>query len=586
MIKNHPDGIKSTTLKQMEELFEYTCSRDEFLNPLLAERLAYYTSLLNKEISVYIARDGSIADVSIGEADKVSMPNMRLTRGENGLCGVRCVHTHPEGSYMLSSVDLGTMIASKLDAMAALGVMGGISTGIGIGTISGIDNGQFTAAFHGPFHPNAINNSLIFEAIELADRIVKDYSAPLHVKEKAILIGIETGREEVDMEELSMLTDTAGAEVVKSIIQKRDHADNTFYIGKGKAEEIALLIQAIHADICICNDELDALQLRNLENTFGVKTIDRTALILDIFSSRAMTHEGKLQVELAQLKYRLPRLIGMGLVLSRQGAGIGTRGPGEKKLEIDRRRIRRRIFELESALDEVKKQRDIRRSRREKNEVPVVALVGYTNAGKSTLLNALCGSEALVEDKLFATLDPITKRASFDSEGDYLMTDTVGFIDRLPHQLISAFKSTLEEVKYADLLLHVIDISNANYDLQVKIVEDVLSQLGAGDTPCIKVYNKIDKLETEPSPKNGKKSVFISADKKIGLNELCNAVRFEIEKQKRRIRITIPFDKGSVTNLLRNKSKIIEEKYSENGTEFLVLIDEASYRQILAKLEE
>ena len=290
---------------------------------------------------------------------------------------------------------------------------------------------------------------------------------------------------------------TAGAEVVAKTYQKRDKPDSALFLGKGKIQEISLLVQEHNANLVICDDELSPSQQRNLEQVLGAKVIDRTELILDIFAQRAQSHEGKLQVELAQLKYKMPRIGGQGLVLSRLGGGIGTRGPGETKLEVDKRRIRSRINDIEKLIENVKKHRQLHRENRIASNIPTIALVGYTNAGKSTLLNKLTAAEVLAEDKLFATLDPTTRKIVLPNGQEALLTDTVGFIQKLPHQLVSAFRATLEEVKVADLLLHVIDASHINYEEQMQAVISVLKELKIVDKPTVLVFNKVDKIDEE-----------------------------------------------------------------------------------------
>ena len=312
------------------------------------------------------------------------------------------------------------------------------------------------------------------------------------------------------------------------------------------------------------------MQSRNLEEILGARVIDRTALILDIFAQRATSREGKLQVELAQQKYRLPRLLGQGTVLSRLGGGIGTRGPGEKKLEIDRRRIKRRIFELSEELNEIEKQRSLRRARREKNSTPVVALVGYTNAGKSTLLNALTDASVLAEDMLFATLDPVVRQAELPNGTEVLISDTVGFINKLPHDLVEAFRSTLEEAANADIILHVVDRSSPYYESQMAVVEDVLSKLGALDIPRINVYNKCD-LTGERTPNNG---VFISAAKGIGIDELLE------------VNVVVPYDKYEAMNVIRAEGRILKENHQGDGAHLKIQINETALWKLKRMLGE
>ncbi|MBA4348304.1 MAG: GTPase HflX, partial [Clostridiales bacterium] len=319
------------------------------------------------------------------------------------------------------------------------------------------------------------------------------------------------------------------------------------------------------------------IQLRNLELVLGLPIIDRTMLILDIFAQRAQSREGKLQVELAQLKYRLPRLLGMGKVLSRQGAsGVGMRGPGEKKLEIDRRRIRRRVFELEQELAEIEKQRGLRRAKRAANPIPVVALVGYTNAGKSTLLNLLSGADALAEDKLFATLDPIVRKITLPNGSECLLSDTVGFINKLPHDLVNAFRSTLDEVNDADLVLHVVDSSSDYYEVQMRVVEEVLTSLGAIETPRIDVYNKIDKPESKP--RNG--GVAISATSGAGIDSLLHAIEEALAKTQVKLEVVVPYDKHGAMQMIRQSATILSETHEEDGTHLTLLLNECEIWRI------
>ncbi len=365
-----------------------------------------------QEVSAYIGRDGRVKDVSIGDSANVSMPSMRLTRNSDRLSGVRCIHTHPAGDSRLSPVDMGTLKSALLDAMCAVGVRDGLPSSITAAFLGEKDGNEFTLILDGPYPVYKLPHEEWLNAIDDADeRLFSTTSEVWETQsERVVLVGVETGQERYDtLSELAALAETSGAQVIGVQRQNRLTPDKAYYVGKGKAEELSRLASSLDADLFVFNDELSATQIRNLEELLGAKVIDRTALILDIFAQRAKSREGRLQVELAQHKYRLSRLTGKGESLSRLGGGIGTRGPGEKKLESDRRRIRRQVFLLESELKEIAKQRSLRRSRREKNAVPVIAIVGYTNAGKSTLLNQLSGSDVLAEDKLFATLDPVTR---------------------------------------------------------------------------------------------------------------------------------------------------------------------------------
>ncbi|SDC64554.1 GTP-binding protein HflX [Desulfurella multipotens] len=348
------------------------------------------------------------------------------------------------------------------------------------------------------------------------------------LQEKAILVSVFLNeKDEKSLQELEELAKTAGAEVVGVLTQKRKNIDKTYYLGKGKIEELKNLIEQKGANIVIFNNELSGSQVKNIEDILNTKVIDRTNLILDIFAKHAKTKEGMLQVKLAQLKYSLTRLRGIGVTLSRLGGGIGTRGPGETQLETDIRHIKRSILHIEKQIEEIKQHRSLYRKRRQKNQIPVVAIIGYTNAGKSTLINALTNADAYVENKLFATLDPLARKLRLPNNKIVLLIDTVGFIKNLPHQLIEAFKSTLEEIKFADLILNVVDISQNDYEEKIKVTEKILSDLECFNKPVITVYNKSDLLET--LPKNTDKEVYISARYKTNLHDLVFCIQNALE---------------------------------------------------------
>ena len=396
-------------------------------------------------------------------------------------------------------------------------------------------------------------------------------------RERAILVAVDTdGTGEQSLDELERLADTAGAIAVHRIIQRRQSPNNATYVGRGKAEEIGLASRELEADIVIFDDELSAAQIRNLEEITDTRVIDRTALILDIFAGRANSKEGKLQVELAQLNYRLPRLIGMGLTLSRLGGGIGTRGPGEMKLETDRRHIRQRIFEIEKELEDVKRHRDTLRERRKKLGYSVVALVGYTNAGKSTLMNLLTGSDILVEDKLFATLDPTSREVVLDSGQEILLIDTVGFIDKLPHDLVQAFKSTLEEAVFADILLHVVDASSPNFMEQMKTVDSVLESMDV-KKPVITVYNKIDKLENTDFLPRIDPYVCISAAEGVGIENLLTSIEENLPESTYRVKFGLPYGDMNIVSSLHDDGNVLSEDYGQDFIEIEAEVDRATY---------
>ncbi|MCC5911616.1 MAG: GTPase HflX [Clostridiaceae bacterium] len=398
-------------------------------------------------------------------------------------------------------------------------------------------------------------------------------------KPKAILVGLKVNSNknneniEESMEELEELAKAAGIEVIATTIQNRPAVHATYYIGKGKTEEIRDLCKVQELDFVIFNDELSGSQIRNLEEIVEVDVIDRTTLILDIFAQRAQTKEGKLQVELAQLKYRLPRLVGLGKKLSRQGAGIGTRGPGEMKLETDRRHILRRIDDIRKQLEDVKKNRETQRAQRLKSELPIVALVGYTNAGKSTLMNTLLKrgegfSETqivFVKDQLFATLDISLRKLSLSNKLEFLLTDTVGFVSKLPHDLVNAFKSTLEEVKYADLLLHIIDASNENYDLQKDTTTKVLKELGVEEKNIISVFNKSDKLKDQLTIPKDDNTIYISALNEVNIDGLIQIIDKYIGKKIQQFKLMIPYNQGNVASQLHKEGEVLTSTYEEEG---------------------
>lgn len=389
-------------------------------------------------------------------------------------------------------------------------------------------------------------------------------------KERVILVGVseQDGDDAEDsLAELAELVKTAGASVAGTLIQKRELIHPGTYVGTGKVAEIAELLEHTGATGIVCDDELSPAQLKNLETMLNTKVMDRTLIILDIFAARATTSEGKIQVELAQLKYRLSRLTGLGRSMSRLGGGIGTRGLGEKKLEIDRRLINDRIAQLNRELKEVVKHREIARAKRERNAVPVVAIVGYTNAGKSTLLNHLTDAEVLEEDKLFATLDPTTRMLELEGHQQVLLTDTVGFIRKLPHHLIEAFKSTLEEAKYADYIIHVVDASNPQRDKQMYIVYETLDHLGVKNKKILTLFNKID-IRTDDDPLQDFRAdhvLQISATENAGLDAVKDVLQEMLREDKIYIERVIPYAQAGVLQLVRNKGELVSEEYVPEG---------------------
>lgn len=626
-------GLRQSQLQELNKLFECIVPPDQVATDELMARMAGLTQETRREVGVYLNRAGRVVTVMAGDSRTVSLPEVRGRRALHRLSGIRCLHTHPGGSGELSAVDISALCDLRLDLMAAVGVKEGQATDVWFAYLEAV-NGVFGERYQtvGPLSPEQLNNNNIMLTIKRAEQDVEAVGsqAVASPTEQVILVGLETktGPEwsgEDSLAELKQLAISAGAVVVDQVLQRKSRPDPAFYLGYGKVQELNLWRQARNADMIIFDDELSPAQLRNLEEATGVSVIDRTALILDIFAQRAKTREGKLQVELAQLKYLLPRLVGLGQVLSRLGGGIGTRGPGETKLETDRRHIRRRITILEREIDEIKRHRQVQRINRRQNRLPVVALVGYTNAGKSTLLNCLSllsqvdsdidrlkdlvsrypdvldGAQlpvaetvsvspgAAAEDKLFATLDPVTRRIDLPSGQGILVTDTVGFVRKLPHHLVAAFRATLEEVTEADLLLHVIDVSHPAMEEQIAAVFKVLEELGAQNKPMVNVFNKIDRLSPEKYPLSDRDqlirpaitdawgqtaSVAVSARHLLGLDKLLGELMNQFPVTSRTVRLLVPYDQGWVTGWLHEHAQVEQAEYGANGAELIAVIQE------------
>ena len=396
--------------------------------------------------------------------------------------------------------------------------------------------------------------------------------------ERAVVVLADCGEYDVDeaLSELSALCDTAGAIVVAEVVQQRDKPDKATYIGMGRLAETKDLCSRLNADLVIVNDELSGSTLRNMESILETDVIDRTTLILDIFARSAVTAEGKLQVELAQLNYRLPRLIGAGDALSRQGGGIGTRGPGESKLENDRRYIRSRAAALRDRIETLKKQREQTRRTRTKSGVPVVALVGYTNVGKSSLMNALTGSSVLAQDRLFATLDPTARRLEVANLQQVVLVDTVGFVSRLPHTLVDAFKSTLEEICYADLILKVADASSEVWEERLALTDSVISELGCGDIPTITVFNKCDTIDTF----GAMPGIHVSAKTGMGLDDLLHAISEALSQRVVECTLCLPFDQLGLAAQIRQQGNITSEEYTEDGCLITATVNRTMFDKI------
>jgi GTP-binding protein HflX len=560
-------GLKKSEINQLNRLLQRRLPPDRVITIDLAEAVAEISHRLGHPISLVANRRGQIVNVTLGQPWQINTPELRQVRvGPGRLCGHRVIYTRlaekgkhkndesKSGDSHINKDNLMALAKNRLDLLAQVNVDSR-------GTFSRAHGEQSRLAdsveiIH--LLPDRDNQGNLWKQmptctirlaqeedfsiiIQSLEEEFRKQSPGLPVRageERAILVGVITEdvdpwQMEDDLDELAQLAKTAGATVSKRFTQSRREPDPRFFLGAGKTQELALLVQETGANLVIFDHELNALQHTSLQKALAVKVLDRTELILDIFAQRAQTAEGKLQVELAQLKYLYPRLIGKGTAMSRLGGGIGTRGPGETKLEIDRRRIRQRITHLENDIVRIRNYRDTQRRMRNENHIPVIAITGYTNSGKSTLLNAITKSKVFVEDKLFATLDPITRKTTLPDMSTVLLCDTVGFIKKLPTPLVAAFRATLEEVLVADILLHVVDASHPHAIDQVNSVYDVLSELGAIDKPIITVLNKSELVRKEdliwlvsqvPNP------VIISALKRLGFSALLNKIQDTVQE--------------------------------------------------------
>ena len=536
-------GLKARQLKQLEKLYHQRLPGDRLTTLEFAQRLAAISSEINQPVSAYLNRRGQVIRLGIGTPRQTQIPPLELPRyGAERLCGIRCLTTSLQSEPPKES-SLTAMVLQRLDAMVILTL-----TGTGMLKRGGGATGYVKEAYLAHLLPQTPDNIYwsVSEPLSLEELTQQDFLDLVEGLEsefqrefiaqqvdanhdRVLLVGVMTPSMSEqqfadNLAELTRLIDTAGGEVLNTIVQKRNHLHPQTLVGLGKVEEIALEVQTLGANLVALNRDLSPAQVRNLEIKIGVRVVDRTEIILDIFAQRAQSRAGKLQVELAQLEYMLPRLTGRGLAMSRLGGGIGTRGPGETKLETERRLIQKRLARLQQEVDQLQAHRSRLRKQRQKQEIPSVAIVGYTNAGKSTLINALTDADVYTADQLFATLDPTTRRLRIGEEGEtLLLTDTVGFIHELPPALVDAFRATLEEVTEADVLLHVVDLSHPAWLSQITSVQKILKDMPIAPGPELMVFNKIDQVEGEALEVAKTKfpnAVFIAASRRLGLETL------------------------------------------------------------------
>lgn len=577
-------SVKKTALEGLE-LLKKSKGEGAF-DPAVFDEMARLTELTGREVIVSVDPAGKILGASFGTSDRAHAELPKDLIRHTGVRNFLILHTHPNNVPSLSEADLSTAAEQCPAAILAVAVKDGKPGRIGVGLpVYDEQTGEIVYESMVFSSPQALSLPMIRENREAVNTAYRrdHIHEEEEREERAVLIGIDAPGGEVSlersMEELRLLTETAGVETVGEIVQSRQKPDLATYLGSGKLDELILLVQNTGADVVIANDSLAPAQMKNLEEKTGAKVIDRTQLILDIFADHASSAEGRLQVELAQQRYRLSHIRGLGQVLSRTGGGIGTRGPGEKKLETDRRRIERQIYELERKFEKLEKSHETSSAERKKSSQKVVSLVGYTNAGKSTLFNRMTGADVTEKDALFVTLDS-TVRKSLESR--YLLSDTVGFIDKLPHELIRAFRTTLSEARDADVLLHVIDASDEQAEEHIRVVLKVLREIGClQDQEIIPVYNKIDRLSPEERDRleaqaRREGGVLISAKNGEGLDRLANEIGRRLEGEMREITLLVPYEKGAILSKLHDLGEEEQVEYLPEGTRITLKIREDS----------
>jgi len=528
-VEGNLQGLKPNQIHRLEKLYARRIPPREIVTQEFARQLSEISRETNRQVGVLVNRGGHVEYVVVGDARRIVLPDLKRVRmGADRFRGLRCLHTHLAGED-LTRDDLTDLALLRLDLMAAIdvredGLPGLVKSAHLVPGSNGAPPGEAGAATDGVwnFIPPRVPSQLDVDFLDLITSLEEELARVGHVRsprdtrDRAILVGVTTSGladAKQSLDELKELARSAGVVVLDSILQRRPRVDPRSLLGKGKLDELIIRALQLGADVIIFDHNLSAAQVRAINEATDLKIVDRTQLILDIFAQRAQSREGKIQVELAQLKYMLPRLTGSGTEMSRLMGGIGGRGPGETKLEVDRRRVRDRIHLLERQIEQIRTSRKVQRARRERRDLPVISIVGYTNAGKSTLLNALTSSSVTAEDRMFATLDPTSRRLRLPRDREVIINDTVGFIRDLPPDLITAFRATLEEMENSDLLVHLVDASSTHADAQIASVEKILGELGLSEIPRIIVYNKTDLLPPEELThlRNGPGGMAISA---------------------------------------------------------------------------
>lgn len=588
MIKGNVDGIKDFILKELDSIYDITVTKNRVIEPEIIALIASISSRINREINVAIDRRGNIVEISIGDSSSVQLPLLNVQ--EKRLSGIRVIHTHPNGNPNLSSIDISALTKLKLDCIAAIGVVEEKITGVVMGFCN-VDGDELSHEVTEIMNiPEFIDYDFLYR-IEEIESILKKRNIVENDDEYAILVGIDNDE---SLDELAELARACNVKVVGKFFQKKSKIDPCYFIGTGKVIELARFKQIKKANLIIFDEELSGLQVKNLEEVTGCKVIDRTVLILEIFATRARTREAKIQVELAQLKYRSSRLLGFGTTMSRTGGGVGTKGPGEKKLEIDKRRIRETIHDLKQELEKIRKTRVTQREKRDESGIPKISLVGYTNVGKSTLRNLLVSmytadntskkEDVFAENMLFATLDITTRAITLPDKRVASLTDTVGFVRKLPHDLVEAFKSTLEEVSFSDLIIHVVDISSDTVVEQIKAVENVLSELNALDKPTFLALNKCE-MATPEQIVNVKEKfsnyqmIEISAKQNYNIDKFLDMTVSLLPQTTRKCTYLIPYTDTSMGAYLHRNAIIQSEEYEGEGVRIVAIVnDEVSNR--------